>query len=198
MTDRETMTDPVEAFTNRQVDLADLPDYQLVDLQPVSERYFKWALLTQTSFWVVVAGALWVLPHLPFATIDWKWWIALPLGSMALALVTTVYFALDARVRAWALREHDLVYRYGLFWRKTVILPFARIQHVEALQGPVERYLDLMRLKCFTAGGLSADLLVRGLDSGSARKVRGFLLEQIAEAAEVPDGSETDEPHGER
>lgn len=198
MTDTEILTDPAEEFTNRQVDLADLPDYQLVDLQPVSERYFKWALLTQTSFWVVVAGALWLLPHLPFATIDWKWWIALPLGSMALALVTTVYFALDARVRAWALREHDLVYRYGLFWRKTVILPFARIQHVEALQGPVERYLDLMRLKCFTAGGLSADLMVRGLDSGSARKVRGFLLEQIAEAAEVPDGSETDEPDGER
>jgi len=183
-------------FTNRQVKLQDLPDYRLVDLQPISSRYFKWALLTQTSFWVAVAGLLWVLPYMPFATINWGWWIALPLASLGLALVTTVYFALDARVRAWALREHDLVYRYGLFWRKTVILPFARIQHVEALQGPVERYLDLMRLKCFTAGGLSADLLVRGLDSNSARRVRGFLLEQIADGAELSAETEVDEQGG--
>jgi membrane protein YdbS with pleckstrin-like domain len=183
-------------FTNAQVELKDLPDYRLVDLQPVSSCYFKWALFTQTSFWVAVAGLLWVLPHIPFVNINWDWWIALPLASLGLALVTTFYFALDARIRAWALREHDLVYRYGLFWRKTVILPFARIQHVEALQGPVERYLDLMRLKCFTAGGLSADLLVRGLDSNSARRVRGFLLEQIADGAESSGEAEVEEQGG--
>ncbi len=175
--------EPAAEFSNRQVQLTDLPDYRLVDMQPISARYFTWALLTQTSFWIVVAGALWLLPRLPFVTINWFGWIAIPLSSLALALLTTVYFALDARVRAWALREHDLVYRYGLFWRKTVVLPFVRIQHVEALQGPVEKRLDLMRLKCYTAGGLSGDLLVRGLDSASARKVRGFLLEQIAQGS---------------
>jgi len=192
----EALKESDAEFTNRQVELQDLPDYRLVDLQQISPRYFRWALLTQTSFWLVVAGLLWVLPHMPFATINWDWWIVVPVGSLGLALLTTLYFALDARVRAWALREHDLVYRYGLFWRNTVILPFARIQHVEALQGPVERYLDLMRLKCFTAGGLSADLLVRGLDSNSARRVRGFLLEQIADGAELSAEAEMEEQGG--
>jgi membrane protein YdbS with pleckstrin-like domain len=135
------------------------------------------------------------LPLLPFASIDLAWWYALPIGSLLLGLITALYVVMDARVRGWALREHDLIYRYGIFWRKTVILPFARIQHVEAIQGPLERYFDLMRLKCFTAGGLSADLVVKGLDSASARRVRGFLLEQIAASgpADGEDGLEDDE-----
>src|SRR5699024_8172681 len=100
------------------------------------------------------------------------------------AVLAAVHALLDVRYRAWALREHDLIYRYGVIWRKTVIMPFARIQHVEAVHGPLERHLGLMRVKCFTAGGMSADLTVRGLDQSAARRVRQYLLEQIAATAE--------------
>ena len=193
----ETTTTATPAFTNREVDAEDLPDYRIVNLKPVAKGYLAWALVTQTSFWLILAAGLWVLPFLPFVTIDWAWWNAMPAASLLVAGLTTLYFFLDARVRSWALREHDLVYRYGLFWRKTVILPFARIQHVEALQGPVERRMDLMRLKCFTAGGYSGDLLVRGLDSASATRIRGFLLEQIAEAPEAPGDGVPGGPDGE-
>ncbi|MFW5927042.1 MAG: PH domain-containing protein, partial [Wenzhouxiangella sp.] len=79
-------------------------------------------------------------------------------------------------------------------WRKTVIVPFARIQHVEAVHGPLERYLGLMRLKCFTAGGMSADLTVKGLDRNDARRVRQYLLEQIGKTSDAggedPEGGE--------
>lgn len=186
------MTVREEGFSNRQVDLASLPDYRKVTLSPVAPGYRAWAQTTQTGFWMLLAVLLLFVPFVPFVSIDWVWWIALPVGSLLIGLITAVYFVVDARIRAWAVREHDLVYRYGLFWRKTVILPFSRIQHVEALQGPVERYFDLMRLKCFTAGGLSADLLVRGLDSASARRVRGFLLEQISASAESGSDAEVD------
>jgi membrane protein YdbS with pleckstrin-like domain len=178
-----------EDFSNAQVEVSQLPDYRSVPLSPVAAGYRPWALISQVSFWVILAIGLWILPRLPFATIDLVGWYALPIASLLLGLITAVYVAVDARVRGWALREHDLIYRYGIFWRKTVILPFARIQHVEAIQGPLERYFDLMRLKCFTAGGLSADLVVKGLDSASARRVRGFLLEQIA-ASGPTDGEE--------
>ena len=66
-------------------------------------------------------------------------------------------------------------------WRRTIILPFARIQHVETASGPVERLFGLMRVKCFTAGGSSADLAMLGLDAEQARRVRQYLLEQIRE-----------------
>lgn len=184
-----------ESFSNEQVDDSTLPDFRRVELTPVVDAYLPWALITQSAFWLLLSLAAVVLLRLPFEPFEviaemGMWW--LPLPPLGVAAIATVYARLDARYRAWALREHDLIYRYGVIWRKTVIVPFARIQHVEAVHGPLERYLGLMRLKCFTAGGMTADLTVKGLDRSSARRVRQYLLEQIAESA---DGEEPiDEP----
>lgn len=171
-----------EIFSNEPVEASTLPEFQRVELTPVVDAYLPWALITQTVFWLLLAVAALVVPRLPFVPLDGFWW--LPLPPLAVAVIAAVYARLDARHRAWALREHDLIYRYGVVWRKTVIVPFARIQHVEAVHGPLERYLGLMRLKCFTAGGMTADLTVKGLDRSSARRVRQYLLEQIAAAAD--------------
>lgn len=176
------------SFSNEQVEASSLPDFRRVALTPAAPAYLHWALITQTAFWLLLAVAALVALRLPLLPVDLPWW--LPLPPLAVAAVGTVYARLDARTRAWALREHDLVYRYGVIWRKTVIVPFARIQHVEVVHGPLERYLDLMRIKCFTAGGMSADLTVKGLDRNDARRVRQYLLEQIGQA---PD-SGTDDP----
>jgi hypothetical protein len=169
-------------FTNEQVDPSSLPEFQRVALTPVADAYLPWALITQTAFWLLLALAALVVPMLPFLPLEGFWW--LPLPPVSIAILGAIYARLDARYRAWALREHDLIYRYGVVWRKTVIVPFARIQHVEAVHGPLERYLGLMRVKCFTAGGMTADLTVKGLDQASARRVRQYLLEQIAESAD--------------
>lgn len=171
-----------EGFSNEQVGPSTLPDFERVELTPVAGAYIHWAQITQSAFWLLLGVAALIATKLPFLPLDGLWW--LPLPPVAIAAIASVYARLDARFRAWALREHDLVYRHGVIWRKTVIVPFSRIQHVEALHGPLERYLGLMRVKCFTAGGMSADLTVKGLDRDSARRVRQYLLEQIAETAD--------------
>lgn len=182
-----------EIFSNRQVATAELPDFRRVALKPVAPAYLPWALVTQTAFWLILAVVALIVPRLPFLPFDLSGWErswVLPLALLLVAIIGAVYARLDARTRAWALREHDLVYRYGVLWRKTVIVPFARIQHVEAVHGPLERYLGLMRVKCFTAGGMTADLTVKGLDRSDARRVRQYLLEQIAASAEAEAGEE--------
>jgi len=182
-----------EIFSNRQVATAELPDFRRVALTPVAPAYLPWALVTQTAFWLILAVVALIVPRLPFLPFDLSGWErswVLPLAPLLVAIIGAVYARLDARTRAWALREHDLVYRYGVLWRKTVIVPFARIQHVEAVHGPLERYLGLMRVKCFTAGGMTADLTVKGLDRSDARRVRQYLLEQIAASAEAEAGEE--------
>lgn len=181
-----------EIFSNEQVEASALPDFQRVELTPVADAYLPWALVTQTVFWLVLALAALLVPMLPFVPLDGFWWIPLP--PLAVAVAGAVYARLDARTRAWALREHDLIYRYGVLWRKTVIVPFARIQHVEAVHGPLERYLGLMRVKCFTAGGMTADLTVKGLDRSDARRVRQYLLEQIAETADNEEDGDVEGP----
>lgn len=164
-------------FSNEQVDSGGLPDFRRIDLEPVSRTYLPYAVLSQTLFWVILAVAIVGVRLVPFSPITPDWWMA------TIPAVAAVWFGalawLDANRRGWALREHDLIYRYGIIWRKLVIVPFARIQHVETSSGPLERVFGLMRVKCFTAGGMTADLSVVGLGRDNARKVRQYLLEQI-------------------
>lgn len=183
-----------EIFSNEQVDPSMLPDFRRVELTPVARAYLPWALITQTAFWLILALAALVVSVLPFVSLGGFWW--LPLVPAGIAVLAAVHARFDASYRAWALREHDLIYRYGVIWRKTVIVPFARIQHVEALDGPLERYLGLMRVKCFTAGGMTADLTVKGLDREDARRVRQYLLEQIAATVDTEEGGNGEESAG--
>ena len=175
-------------FSNREVGSDALPDYREVDLKPVVAAYLPHALLTTGGFWAVVVAIALGAPQLPFVEFDPGWW-------PALMLVPAVWFTaltwMDARRRGWALREHDLIYRSGVIWRRTVVVPFARIQHVETASGPLERWFGLMRVKCFTAGGMMADLTVEGLDEALAQRVRQYLLEQIRDDAEPERNPET-------
>jgi uncharacterized protein len=179
-----------QTFTNTQVRVDSLPDFRRVELNPVVRNFFAHALITTAGFWLVLSLVSLVAPRLPFVSLDFGIWPTLVLLGL------TVWFSLIAWLgasrRGWALREHDLIYRSGVIWRKTVIVPFARIQHVETTSGPLERWLKLMRVKCFTAGGMMADLSVEGLDEESARQVRQYLLEQIrddvAHAGQSGDG----------
>lgn len=177
------------AFSNEGIDPAALPDFRRAALERVSSRFTPYAVITSAIFWLILIAAALVVPRLPMVDFELPFWLALVPG---LALVWfALVAALDARRRRWGLREHDLIYRSGLIWQRTAILPFARIQHVETASGPLERWFGLMRVKCFTAGGLAADLTVEGLQRDDARRVRQYLLEQIRDdEAEALDGGQ--------
>ena len=82
-----------------------------------------------------------------------------------------------------AMREHDIAYCSGLFWRKTVMLAFNRIQHIEVSSGPLQRRFGLASLKFFTAGGSSVDLKIDGLKRGRAEQLREYILQRSAGTA---------------
>ena len=165
------------AFSNAVVAIADLPDFRDAPMQPVSPRFTPYAIFSAAWFWLLLMVAMVFVPQLPRLDFDLPGWLpALP--GVALLWFCMVA-GLDARRRRWAVREHDLIYRSGLIWQRTVIVPFSRIQHVETASGPVERAMGLMRVKCFTAGGLTADVVVEGLERELARQVRQHLLAQI-------------------
>jgi membrane protein YdbS with pleckstrin-like domain len=100
-------------------------------------------------------------------------------AAALLAVALAVYGYLDARVFGWAVREHDLVTRQGVVWRKTVVVPLVRIQHVELASGPLERAFGTARLQVFTAGSGGADLVIYGLEPERAERLRGHLRTQI-------------------
>lgn len=164
-------------FQNPPIPPDSLPDYAAVELTPAASGYLPYAIFNTAWFWLLLVVISLFGNHIPGVKVAAGPWLTG--GLILVMLLSVLHNWIDARRRGWALRRHDLIYRAGVLWRRTVILPFARIQHVETASGPVERLFGLMRVKCFTAGGSNADLTMLGLDAERARRVRAYLLEQI-------------------
>lgn len=79
--------------------------------------------------------------------------------------------------KAYALRDHDLSFRSGLWFVTVVTQPIVRIQHVELNQGPVERRYDLTNLLAFSAGGQQHTFSIPGLKRSEAERLRQFILQ---------------------
>ncbi len=178
-------------FHNDPVVPESLPAHENVPLSPVSERFATYSVVKQAIVWgtatFILALSL-IAGHLPENLGAWT-----PAAALSLGAVLGFVSWLDARRRMYGLREHDLIYASGLLIRKTVILPLARVQHVETASGPLERHFNLVRLTCYTAGGLGADLVISGLERDPAERLRQFLLSRIHEQ----DTPETDDAaHG--
>ncbi len=83
--------------------------------------------------------------------------------------------------KGYALRNSEILYRHGIWWRSATIIPLSRAQHVETERGPLERQLGLAKLKVFTAGSGAGDLEIPGLELGEAERLRAFVVKRIEE-----------------
>ncbi len=164
-------------FRNAQRHFEGLPDYRVLEFEPISASFRGYTVLTTLIWWLPVAVAVSAVNFIPGVTLLPG--LLAPAGVGLLALLIGVYRWVDAGRRGWALRDHDIAAREGIFWRKVTMLPFARIQHVETSSGPIERWKGLARLKLFTAGGMTSDLDIIGLEAGTADTLREHLAEQI-------------------
>lgn len=165
------------AFVNLQVNMDDLPTAAGLDFEPMAESYEKEVKTQQLIIWLPLLLAS-LIPLLIFQ----KWFLVfIPALVLLLAGIIVPLLIGKSRVKGIALREHDMAFRSGLYWRKTVLLAFSRIQHVEISSGPLQRKFGLASLKFFTAGGSGVDLKVDGLTRARAAQVRSYILERRGE-----------------
>lgn len=113
-------------------------------------------LFASPLIWIVVGG--WILVASFFIFLSYK-----------------SYF-----YEGFALRQKDVVYKSGMWFRSTIIVPFNRVQHCEINQGPIDRYFGLSELSLFTAGGSSSDLNIPGLSQETAAKLKQFITNKVA------------------
>lgn len=169
------------AFTNLQIDTDELPRAEDLQMQPMAEVYRRESL---TQMMIIF------IPLLVISLVPQLFPITPPLLKSLLLLVppailltgglVTLLVIKQIKVKGYALRDHDIAYRSGLFWRKTTVLLFSRVQHVEVTSGPLQRRYGLASLKFFTAGGSSVDLKIEGLLREDAEKLKEFILHRSA------------------
>ncbi|WP_332899247.1 PH domain-containing protein [Haladaptatus sp. CMSO5] len=110
---------------------------------------------------------------------------ALLLGGgvfVVLALVGSLLAV--ARYRRWrfALYDDYLYLERGVFTRVNTVVPFVRVQHVDARRGPLERLVGLATAVVYTAGSRGADVTIPGLTPDGADSLQDQLKELAIDA----------------
>lgn len=127
-------------------------------------------LLTLVQVLAVVALLDFLVPHpLP----DGR--VTTGVGLAGLVVVVVVPFVRYARWR-YALREHDVWIRQGLFTVTVSVIPYRRLQFVDTRQGPLDRLFGLSQLVVHTAALGTAGRLP-GLDTEHAEGLREALAQ---------------------
>lgn len=165
-------------FENTQVPVADLPKVESIDFQSLAPAYRKVEIVaTSILFAFLLLGWLFFFLLNPFQ-LAWLSWLLLAVwgGLYALSLRAA---ARRFAAEGYALRQHDILHKHGVWWRTVTAIPFSRIQHCEISRGPVEGAFGLATLRVFTAGGSSSDLSIEGLPVEEAQRVKEHITKRI-------------------
>lgn len=162
------------SFTNIAIDLADLPTIEAVTYQPLSPVYPR---LSAGTTALVFGISILIFLQAAFL-LNFALWMKLTLPCLLLVVgAATTRFALEAaRVKRFAVREHDILFESGVFWRAQTIQPLNRIQHVEVSSGPIDKRFGLAEIHLFSSGSGSATYIIPGLTVSVAEGMREFVL----------------------
>ena len=149
-----------------------------IDWLRVSPKY----ITVRMAGWAIgnaIAVAVLALPLVLVLSGAWTWpplWLAVmvPAVMLLLALWRLVLIPRQVRSIGYAEREDDLLIRRGIFFQRTLVVPYGRMQYVDIGAGPVERGLGLCTLKLHTAAaGTRAE--IPGLPAGEGARLREQL-----------------------
>lgn len=149
-----------------------------IDWLRVSPKY----ITVRMAGWAIgnfIAVALLSLPLVLVLSGVWTWlplWLAVtvPAVMLLLALWRLVLIPRQVRSIGYAERKDDLLIRQGIFFQRTLVVPYGRMQYVDIGAGPVERGLGLCTLKLHTASaGTRAE--IPGLPAGEGARLREQL-----------------------
>ena len=175
-------------FENPEISIEELPRVDAVEWQSMDPRYAR-RRQTESAigFGIVLIGIVGIQIVIGIASAGrdinfnagWFW--------LVLALTAIPIFAwplISVPKKGYALRDKDIIYKSGVFWRAVIAIPFNRIQHVEKSSTPLDRKFNLATLQLFTAGGSGGDLKIHGLSAKTAEKLRTFILDKVGSSVE--------------
>lgn len=168
-------------FSNLQVKTASIPSIDDIQFEPLDIRYRTSQMLSSIIFFIAtLLPIIFAYFYLNKVDIPFIWMVLVGLIWSLLFAVSLVYVYQSYNYEGYALREQDILYKSGIFFRSTLIVPFNRVQHAELQQGPIDRYFELGSLMLYTAGGSASDLVIKGLPYEKAQALKDIITKRIA------------------
>lgn len=171
-------------FENPEIAVAELPAADDVEWQALDRRFVPRqqvrGLLNVAVLAVAAVVFTFVRQRLGSDLPVWGAWTIVAVVAVGALLWPII----SVPKKGYALRDRDLVYRSGVFWRSVTAVPFNRVQHVETASTPLDRRFGLASLQLYTAGSSGGDLSIDGLPADAAERMRVFVLRKAADAIE--------------
>lgn len=167
----------MENFTNETLDINQLPRYETVQFTALHPSYWRIVLLQLLMVILVASIAVIIL----IFNNSQAMLQAIPLfGSIAgIGLLAMGLARISFKKKAFAFREHDVLYRSGVIATNTIVIPYNRIQHVALHEGVFSRMFGLAKIEIFTAGGNSGDIEIPGIEKIQAENIKQLLMGKI-------------------
>ncbi|HAJ75051.1 MAG TPA: hypothetical protein DCM64_01210 [Gammaproteobacteria bacterium] len=179
-------------FVNSQVSAHELPRYSGVSYTPLAERVARVRLAVVGIVYFVLFLAF-VIPMVVIIQFNSEAGasllrpVSLTIFLIVLLLMALLAWFVFASTRAihYALRQHDVIVKSGVFWKQEVIQPLKRVQHVEVTRGPLDKRYGLANVKLFSAGTSKSTFRIPGIEHEQAEQIRQFVLDYQAASSEA-------------
>ncbi|MFT5213637.1 MAG: membrane protein YdbS with pleckstrin-like domain [Polaribacter sp.] len=162
----------------QNITVTSFPDITKIAFKSINNKYLKVILIHVFLVFLIVFVAVFIANYNGlFEILENSVWLYL--GILLIFIFTLTIKIKGFKKRKYAVREKDVSYKKGLFFRSLTTVPFNRIQHVEIDEAPVSRFFNLVSLSVFTAGDSSDDLKISGLLKEEALQIKEFISNKI-------------------
>ena len=165
-----------DSFQN--IAVTSFPDIVKIDFKSINNKYLKVILIHVFLIFLILFIALFIADYSGvFKIVENTLWLYLIVFLVFIAVLALK--SIGFKKMKYVVREKDISYKKGVFFRSLTTVPFNRIQHIEIDEGPVSRFFKLVSLSVFTAGDSSDDLKISGLSKEEAQQIKEFISNKI-------------------
>lgn len=164
-------------FTNEKIDTTQLPRYETVPLTALHPNYWRELLVARGLLVLVLTIALVSALIFIEELSDYRW--ILSTGFAIFIVLLFLISNIAYKKKAYAFRNHDVIFRSGIIGTNTMVIPYNRVQHVALHEGWIARFFGLAKIEIFTAGGMSSDLEIPGIAKEEAENIKQLLMGKI-------------------
>lgn len=164
-------------FKNETIDTLKIPKFETVEYSKLEASYWNVKLIYFAIIYLLVIAVAVVA----FNNLDDVY----PLRYQILAGISLLFLIIlglqriGFKKKAFAFRNHDVIFQYGIIATKTIIIPYNRVQHVAVHEDMVSYHFGLVKLEVFTAGESSSDINIPGLKKDHAENIKQLLVSKI-------------------
>ena len=170
-------------FQNSAIELTDLPHLESHTFLPIQRSYVNILYLSNGLTFLLLLVPLLIFVVVYLGVLHWLSFLLLIIW-LALALFSLWFASASVTNKSYLLRQKDISYRTGVFFKDWITIPFTRVQHCELSRGVLDRSFGLAELRIYTAGGSGSDIAIPGLLNEDALRLKNFIIAKIKDRDE--------------